>query len=87
MGRGRRRRNVEMSSQDILSQLDNLNSEIDKRTKELKELRAAKKTLEKNLVIAKEQESEEEKKKEMERLVSLMQEKGVTVEDIVALLS
>ncbi|MDO4274679.1 MAG: hypothetical protein Q4D16_13500 [Eubacteriales bacterium] len=78
----RRRREVKMTAAEITNEMANIDVEINALTTQIKELKANRKKLVKDYAIAQAQEAEAAKAKEMEELVQLIQEKGLTVEQI-----
>ena len=60
---------------------------ISAKTAELKELKAKKRSLNKLLSEAEERENEEKNKETLDRVVSLMKKKGISVDDVEAMLN
>lgn len=81
-----RRRVVEITAAQISEEIKSIDAKLEKMAEESKALRLRKKELLKDLKAAEKQEAEAAKKKEMEDLVALMKEKGLTVEDVKKLL-
>lgn len=79
------------STEEIISEICKVDDIISAKTAELKELKAKKRSLNKLLSEAEERENEEknkEKNKEtLDRVVSLMKKKGISVDDVEAMLN
>lgn len=70
------------STEDIITEICKVEKEITAKTAELKELKAKKRNLNKWLSEAENRENEEKNKETLDRVVSLMKEKGISVNDI-----
>jgi cell division FtsZ-interacting protein ZapD len=70
------------STEDIITEICKVEEEITVKTTELKELKAKKRNLNKWLSEAENRENEEKNKETLDRVVSLMKEKGISVNDI-----
>lgn len=70
------------STEDIITEIYKVEKEITAKSAELKELKAKKRSLNKLLSEAEEKENEEKNKEALDRVVSLMKEKGISVNDI-----
>lgn len=70
------------STEDIITEICKVEKEITVKTTELKELKAKKRNLNKWLSEAENRENEEKNKETLDRVVSLMKEKGISVNDI-----
>lgn len=77
-----RKRQVNMSVEEITNEIASIDTQIESLTSQVKDLKAAKKKLAKDFITAKKQEDEAAKVKQMEELVNLIQEKGLTVEQV-----
>ena len=75
-------RKVEFTSEEIKVQITSIEEQITKLTDELKALRAQKKNLSKDLVIAEKKEAAAKEDQSMKDLAKLLREKGLSVEDI-----
>ena len=75
-------RKVEFTSEEIKVQITSIEEQITKLTDELKALRAQKKNLSKDLVIAEKKEAAAKEEQSMKDLAKLLREKGLSVEDI-----
>lgn len=78
----RRKREVTMTVAEITNEMANIDVQIEALTTQIKELKANKKKLIKDCVIAEEQEKEAAKVKQMQELVELINEKGLTMEQL-----
>ena len=70
------------STEDIITEICKVEEEITVKTTELKELKAKKRNLNKWLSEEENRENEEKNKETLDRVVSLMKEKGISVNDI-----
>ena len=70
------------STEDIITEICKVEEEITVKTTELKELKAKKRNLNKWLSEAENRENEEKNKETLDRVVSLMKEKGNSVNEI-----
>ncbi|MDO4339868.1 MAG: hypothetical protein Q4C91_17530 [Eubacteriales bacterium] len=77
-----RRRIVEATVVQISEEIQNIDTKLEKNAEESKALKQRKKELLKDLKAAEKQEAEAAKKRELEDLVALLNEKGLTVEDV-----
>lgn len=75
------------SVEDILAEIYKIEEEIATKTTELKELKAKKRNLNKWLSEAENREDEEKNKETLDRVVSLMKKKNLSVDDIEAMLN
>ena len=75
------------SIEDILAEIYKIEEEIATKTTELKELKAKKRNLNKWLSEAENRENEEKNKETLDRVVSLMKKKNLSVDDIEAMLN
>lgn len=75
------------SVEDILTKICKIEEEIATKTTELKELKAKKRNLNKWLSEAENKENEEKNKETLDRVVSLMKKKNLSVDDIEAMLN
>ena len=75
------------SMEDILTEICKIEEEIATKTTELKELKSKKRTLNKWLSDAEDKENEKKNKETLDRIVALMKEKGITVNDVEAMLN
>lgn len=75
------------SIEDILAEIYKIEEEIAIKTTELKELKAKKRNLNKWLSEAENRENEEKNKETLDRVVSLMKKKNLSVDDIEAMLN
>lgn len=73
---------INSSTEDIITEICKVEEEITVKTTELKELKAKKRNLNKWLSEAENRENEEKNKETLDRVVSLMKEKGISVNDI-----
>lgn len=70
------------SSEDILATICKIDEEINAKTVELKSLKSYKRTLNKWLEDAEVREAKERDEEALNRIVSLIKEKGMSVDDI-----
>lgn len=75
------------SVEDILAEIYKIEEETATKTTELKELKAKKRNLNKWLSEAENRENEEKNKETLDRVVSLMKKKNLSVDDIEAMLN
>lgn len=75
------------SVEDILAEIYKIEEEIATKTTELKELKVKKRNLNKWLSEAENRENEEKNKETLDRVVSLMKKKNLSVDDIEAMLN
>lgn len=75
------------SIEDILAEIYKIEEEIATKTTELKELKAKKRNLNKWLSEVENRENEEKNKETLDRVVSLMKKKNLSVDDIEAMLN
>ena len=75
------------SVEDILAEIYKIEEEIATKTTELKELKAKKRNLNKWLSDAENKEKLEKNKKVLNKVVALMKEKNLSVDDIEAMLN
>lgn len=71
------------STEEIISEICKIDDAISAKASELKELKAKKRSLNKLLSEAEERENEEK----LDRVVSLMKKKGISVDDVEAMLN
>ena len=69
------------------SEICKIDDAISAKAAELKELKAKKRSLNKLLSEAEERENEEKNKETLDRVVSLMKKKGISVDDVEAMLN
>ena len=81
MARGRRRQ-VEMTSENIQVMIDDIDSKIASMNDEIKTLRSQKKELIKNLAAAQKKEAEEQEVENMKALALMMKEKNISISDL-----
>lgn len=75
------------STEEIIAEICKVDDAITAKATELKELKAKKRALNKLLSEAEKREDEEKNKQALNRVVSLMKEKGLNVDDIEAMLN
>lgn len=75
-------RKVELTSEEIKSQITSTEEQITKLTDELKTLRLQKKNLMKDLAVAEKKEAAVKEEQSMKDLAKLLREKGLSVEDV-----
>lgn len=75
------------STEEIKTEINKVEEEIVTKTTELKELKSKKRTLNKWLSDAECRETEEKNKATLDRVVAIMKEKGITVDDVEAMLN
>lgn len=75
------------STEEIKAEINKVEEEIATKTIELKELKSKKRTLNKWLSDAECRETEEKNKATLDRIVVIMKEKGITVDDVEAMLN
>ena len=75
------------STEEIISEICKIDDIISAKAAELKELKAKKRSLNKLLSEAEERENEEKNKETLDRVVSLMKEKGLSMDAIEAMLN
>ena len=75
-------RKVEFTSEEIKSQITSIEEQITKLTEDIKGLRAQKKELTKDLVVAEKKETAVKEEQAMKDLANLLKEKGLTVEEV-----
>lgn len=75
------------SIEEIKAEISKVEEEIVIKATELKELKSKKRTLNKWLSEAEERENEEKNKETLDRVVSLMKKKGISVDDVEAMLN
>lgn len=75
-------RKVEFTSEEIKSQITSIEEQITKLTEDIKGLRAQKKELTKDLVVAEKKEAAVKEEQAMKDLANLLKEKGLTVEEV-----
>lgn len=75
-------RKVELTSEEIKSQIASIEEQIAKLTGDIKSLRAQKKDLAKDLIAAEKKEAAAKEEQSMKDLVKLLREKGLSVEDV-----
>ena len=81
MARGRRRQ-VEMTSENIQVMIDDIDSKIASMNDEIKTLRSQKKELIKDLAAAQKKEAEEQEVENMKALALMMKEKNISISDL-----
>lgn len=81
MARGRRRQ-VEMTSENIQVRIDDIDSKIASMNDEIKTLRSQKKELIKDLAAAQKKEAEEQEVENMKALALMMKEKNISISDL-----
>lgn len=81
MARGRRRQ-VEMTSENIQVMIDEIDNKITSMNDEIKSLRNQKKELIKDLAAAQKKEAEEQEVENMKALVLMMKEKNISISDL-----
>lgn len=81
MARGRKRV-VEATPESIKAAIATIDTKIESLTEEIKQLRAQKKDLSKDLAAAEKKEAEEKEISNMKALASLMKEKNITIEEL-----
>lgn len=77
-----KRRIVELTTEEVKSQITSTEEQITKLTDELKTLRLQKKNLSKDLVAAEKKEAAVKEEQSMKDLAKLLREKGLSVEDV-----
>lgn len=75
-------RKVELTSEEIKSQIASIEEQIAKLTGDIKSLRAQKKDLAKDLIAAEKKEAAAKEEQSMKDLAKLLREKGLSVEDV-----
>lgn len=75
-------RKVELTSEEVKSQIASTEEQITKLTDELKTLRLQKKNLMKDLTVAEKKEAAVKEEQSMKDLTKLLREKGLSVEDV-----
>ena len=75
-------RKVEFTSEEIKSQITSIEEQITKLTEDIKGLRAQKKELTKDFVVAEKKEAAVKEEQAMKDLANLLKEKGLTVEEV-----
>ena len=75
-------RKVEFTSEEIKAQIASIEEQITKLTEDIKGLRAQKKNLSKDLVVAEKKEAAAKEEQSMKDLAKLLREKGLSVEDV-----
>lgn len=75
-------RKVELTSEEIKSQIASIEEQIAKLTGDIKSLRAQKKDLAKDLIAAEKKEAAVKEEQSMKDLTKLLREKGLSVEDV-----
>lgn len=75
------------SIEEIKAEISKVEEEIVIKATELKELKSKKRILNKLLSEAEERENEEKNKETLDRVVSLMKKKGISVDDVEAMLN
>ena len=75
-------RKVELTSEEIKSQITSIEEQITKLTEDIKGLRVQKKNLSKDLVTAEKKEAAAKEEQSMKDLAKLLREKGLSVEDV-----
>ena len=75
-------RKVKFTTEEIKAQIASTEEQITKLADELKALRAQKKNLSKDLVIAEKKEAAAKEEQSMKDLAKLLREKGLSVEDV-----
>ena len=75
------------SIEEIKAEISKVEEEIVNKATELKELKSKKRTLNKLLSEAEERENEEKNKETLDRVVAIMKEKGISVDDVEAMLN
>lgn len=81
MARGRRRQ-VEMTSENIQVMIDDIDNKIASMNEEIKTLRSQKKELIKDLAAAQKKEAEEQEVENMKALALMMKEKNISISDL-----
>lgn len=81
MARGRKRQ-VEMTSENIQVMIDDIDSKIASMNDEIKTLRSQKKELIKDLAAAQKKEAEEQEVENMKALALMMKEKNISISDL-----
>ena len=81
MARGRRRQ-VEMTSENIQVMIDEIDNKITSMNDEIKSLRNQKKELIKDLAAAQKKEAEEQEIENMKALALMMKEKNISISDL-----
>lgn len=77
-----KRRVVELTSEEVKSQIASIEEQITKLTEDIKGLRAQKKNLIKDLAVAEKNEAKIKEEQSMRDLAKLLKEKGLTVEEV-----
>ena len=81
MARGRRRQ-VEMTSENIQVMIDEIDNKITSMNDEIKSLRNQKKELIKDLAAAQKKEVEEQEAENIKALALMMKEKNISISDL-----
>lgn len=81
MARGRKRQ-VEMTSENIQVMIDDIDNKIASMNDEIKTLRSQKKELIKDLAAAQKKEAEEQEVENMKALALMMKEKNISISDL-----
>ena len=81
MARGRRRQ-VEMTSENIQVMIDDIDNKIASMNEKIKTLRSQKKELIKDLAAAQKKEAEEQEFENMKALALMMKEKNISISDL-----
>lgn len=81
-----KRRVVELTTEEVRAQIASTEEQITKLTDELKALRLQKKNLIKDLVVAEKKEAAAKEEADMKELVRMIQQKGLSVEQVKAIL-
>ena len=81
MARGRKRQ-IEMTSENIQIMIDDIDSKIASMNDEIKTLRSQKKELIKDLAAAQKKEAEEQEVENMKALALMMKEKNISISDL-----
>ena len=78
----RKRRVVELTTEEVKAQITSTEEQITKLTDELKTLKLQKKNLIKDLAVAEKKEAAVKEEQSMKDLAKLLREKGLSVEDV-----
>ena len=77
-----KRRVVELTTEEVRAQIASTEEQITKLTDELKSLRLQKKNLMKDLAVAEKKEAAAKEEADMKELVRMIQQKGLSVEQV-----
>lgn len=75
-------RKVELTSEEIKSQITSIEEQITQLTEDIKYLKVQKKELVKDLIAAEKKEAAVKEEQAMKDLANLLKEKGLTVEEV-----